>query len=382
MRTLASNLGMFVRAFDADGLKSDDAIACVELFDEIVRLANAGRTLAAGRVEKTRAWRGRGATSARAWLANSAGSSLGDASATLQTAAGLESAPAVREAFVAGRLSGEQAAEITSAAAADPASIDSLLELAERESLSTLRERCRDVMAAAAGDEDATERIRLGRYLRHWSDREGAVRLDARLAADDAAPLIAAINAGAERLRREAARSGAPERTDAYAADALVALASGRACKTVVHVHVSSSALERGHTVAGETCRIDGVGPVSVAAARRLAYSGTVRTVHHDGMDVRRVSRAMRMIPALVRAALENRDPRCVVPGCSRRYGLEIDHIVPFARGGKTELANLARLCRWHHAQKTHHGWRLSGRPGEWAWVHPVHGDAEPARGP
>ena len=88
------------------------------------------------------------------------------------------------------------------------------------------------------------------------------------------------------------------------------------------------------------------------------------------------------MIPARLRTALEARDPTCVVPSCNRRYGLEVDHIVPFAKGGPTELGNLVRLCRWHHAQKTHHGWVLGGSPGAWTWTHPVHGDTEPARGP
>jgi hypothetical protein len=209
-----------------------------------------------------------------------------------------------------------------------------------------------------------------------------AIRLDARLAPEDAAPLIAEVNAAAERLRREAAQHGATERREAYAADALVGLATGDHVEATVNVHVSSSAFERGRTVAGETCRIEGVGPISVWAARRLALAGTVRTVQGDGVDVRHVTRSTRTIPTPVRAALESRDPTCVVPGCNRRYGLEIDHLVPFGRGGRTELANLARLCRWHHAQKTHHGWRLSGSPGAWMWTHPVHGGSEPARGP
>jgi hypothetical protein len=53
-----------------------------------------------------------------------------------------------------------------------------------------------------------------------------------------------------------------------------------------------------------------------------------------------------------LRTALEARDPTCVVPGCNKRRDLEIDHIVPFAAGGETKLDNLARLCRWHHAEK------------------------------
>ncbi|MBJ7382787.1 MAG: HNH endonuclease, partial [Acidimicrobiia bacterium] len=38
---------------------------------------------------------------------------------------------------------------------------------------------------------------------------------------------------------------------------------------------------------------------------------------------------------------------------------LEIDHIKPFAEGGATSLENLVRLCKRHHLQKTHDGYRL-----------------------
>jgi hypothetical protein len=36
-----------------------------------------------------------------------------------------------------------------------------------------------------------------------------------------------------------------------------------------------------------------------------------------------------------------------------------------------TKLDALARLCRFHHAQKTHEGYRLEGGPGHWRWLKP-----------
>lgn len=369
LEELISGLRDFVGALDASRLRADKAMRLVELFSDVERLGAAGRTLAAGRVAQTGAWRASGAASATEWVAARAGSTLTHAAATLQTAHHLRELPAVREAFVAGRLSEVQAAEITAAASADPSAERDLLSLAERESFAALRERCRDVRAAAAGDEDATERIRRGRYLRHWTDRDGALRLDARLAPDDGAPLVAVLMERADKLRDEARHAGQWESSESYVADALVSLVDHRgAAKAVVHVHVSASALERGHTVAGETCRIEGVGPITVSAARRLAAGGIVKILQTDGVDVQRVAHAGRAIPAVLRTALETRDRTCVVPNCNRRRDLEIDHIVPYGQGGTTTLENLARLCRWHHAQKTHHRWRLSGGPGHWIW--------------
>jgi 5-methylcytosine-specific restriction endonuclease McrA len=277
--------------------------------------------------------------------------------------------PATRDAFVAGRLSEVQATEITAAAATDPDAESTLLAAAEEDTFAELKQQCRQVRASAAGDEDAVERIRLGRYLRNWIDRDGAVRLDARLAPDDGAKFLATVQAGASRLQKEAKWSGQRERAEAYAADALVALATGRSVpKAVVHVDVDAAAFARGRTQPGETCRIRGVGPIPVGVAQRLASEGIVKVIERDGVDVRRVAHLGRTIPEHLRTALEARDPACVVPRCDRRTDLEIDHVVPFAQGGETRLDNLARLCGFHHAQKSYHGWRLTGPRGAWRW--------------
>ena len=60
-----------------------------------------------------------------------------------------------------------------------------------------------------------------------------------------------------------------------------------------------------------------------------------------------------------------------MVPGCGRSFGLENDHIAEFALGGPTSLENLCRLCALHHGLKTHHGYKIQGRPGAWEWVAP-----------
>ena len=64
-----------------------------------------------------------------------------------------------------------------------------------------------------------------------------------------------------------------------------------------------------------------------------------------------------RYIPAAVKREVWRRDQGCcsyVDPysgrRCGSRYRLEIDHIVPFALGGATELFNLRLRCRAHHS--------------------------------
>lgn len=373
LNQLAASLRNDVSSMDADALDASDAAELVETFAEIERLANAGRTIAGRAIEKSRLWWQQGYRTPAQWMASRAQTTVGAAVSTLETGRKLEGLPETREAFKAGTLSSFQAGEIARAAAETPDAERSLLDVARTQTVAALRERCREVIAASVGDDDADERIHRSRYLRHWSDADGAVRLDARLTPDAGARLIATIDARSRELRERARRAGAKERREAYAADALVELSNqdGSGPRGVVHVHVDEAAWTRGRTKNGEVCRVSGLGPVSVAAARRLASDGIVKTVLSDGADVRAVAHLGRTIPARLRTALEARDQTCVVPECDEREGLEIDHIVPMAEGGPTKLDNLARLCRWHHSLKTHRGWRLAAAPGRWEWFRP-----------
>ena len=360
-----------MRSFHREGVEPEDTATLVESFAELERLAAAGRTLAGRRAEQGAVWEHEGFRTPAQWMAARAHSTLGAAIATLETGRGLDELPATREAFASGTLSAHQTKEITAAATADPSAEAMLLDAARVESVAGLRDRCREVIASsAARDPDIDERIHRSRYLRYWTDPDGAVRVDARLTPDSGGRFVAVVQQESWALRDQARRVGSPERREAYAADALIGLVDGLPSgpRAVVHVHVDHGAWERGYTERGESCRISGLGPVPVPAARRLASSGIVKAVLDAGADVRAVASFSRTISSRVRTALEARDQTCVVPGCEERELLEIDHIVPLAEGGPTRLSNLARLCRYHHAMKTHRRWRLAGRPGSWRW--------------
>ena len=126
-----------------------------------------------------------------------------------------------------------------------------------------------------------------------------------------------------------------------------------------VMVRVDLDALLRGTTLPGENCEIDNFGPIPVAMARDMTNDSFLRFVFYRAGDIRAVSHFGRTINRHLRTALAHRDRRCVVPGCSVSYGLEIDHIQGFAQGGPTELGNLALLCHHHHYLKTYEGWTL-----------------------
>lgn len=370
LQDVVAKLDGVVGSLEPAAIEAPDAMRLVEMFARIERFAAAGRTIAAGRVMETRGWYGSGARSAGEWVASKTRAGLKDAIDSLETARALADLPRTRAALVAGTLSAPQAAEIAMAATADPAAEERLLDVAARESFKELRAQCRMVIAAAAADEDVAERIRRSRYFKHWTDHEGAVRLDARLTPEDGARLVSVVTSMGERIAGEARTSEQREPMRAYCADALVRLVDGEpGPRANVHVRVDNEALQRGHTVAGDTCEIDGIGPITVRTAQQLAGDGIVKALACDEADVTRVAHLGRTIPSRLRTALEERDRTCVVPGCDVRSGLQIDHVVPFVDGGPTELSNLARLCAFHHAGKTHHGWVLEGRPGAWTWT-------------
>jgi hypothetical protein len=156
-------------------------------------------------------------------------------------------------------------------------------------------------------------------------------------------------------------------------------------CSVVVRVDLA--ALLRGKALPGELCEIDGQGPVPVRMARSMADDSFLRFVFHEAGDIRSVSHFGRTINRHLRTALVHRDTTCVVPGCGVAFGLEIDHIVPFAEHGPTTLDNLALLCHHHHFLKTYEGWDLAragtrpdGTP-EWSFCPPVPFGQEPGLG-
>lgn len=367
-----------------------EAARLVSAFSRLEQIAAAGKALMARRVEQSNVWRTGTDRTAAGYLARHTGMSTGDARTMLATAQALDGLPDTAEAFRSGRLSVDQAHAVTTAAIADPSAEAELLELAEREDLGTLHRRATQVRAAAETDEAGRyEHLHRSRRLRTWTDVDGAACGSWRLPPDAGAEVLAALAPLQRDLHRQARRQGRPDGWEACGADALRALARDRLNpadaadpasgatarpRAEIHVRIDHSALIRGHTEPGEVCEIPGVGPIPVAVARSYAQDAVCTVLVTRGTDVTMVARQDRYLPPALRAALRERDPECVVPGCHQRDRLEIDHVVPLAAGGPTSASNLVRLCAWHHHLKTFQGYRLSGSPGAWEWSAPDDG--------
>ena len=248
--SVLAELEQISQRLDPNALDGRQAAARFDDAARAERLCTAIKARLARRVEETRVWRDAGHRSAAHWVAETTGETVGAATRTLETARALEQLPDTDAAFRSGRLSATQAADIAATATADPTAETVLLEAAESTSVKGLRDRCREVRAGAEADDRAwARRLHLNRRAHEWTDPDGAYRIEAHLAPDAGARFSSAWKAHTDRIFCDARRAGRREPRAAYAADALVALASEGPCKPVeMKVTVDSSALARGHT--------------------------------------------------------------------------------------------------------------------------------------
>jgi hypothetical protein len=73
------------------------------------------------------------------------------------------------------------------------------------------------------------------------------------------------------------------------------------------------------------------------------------------------------------RKALAVRDGGCLVPACRVPVALaDVHHVIPWSRGGPTDLGNLVAVCPRHHTAVHAGVWRIEFH-GDLPWVIPPH---------
>jgi len=348
------------------------AAKLVGIADGIRRCGDSLRTVAVGQVERTNAWKGEGAKSISEWLSSETDCAQYEAQSVVILANQLQHLPTTQAALLSGVLSNAQAVEVARGAIVDPNTESQLLKLATYATVRDLRDAVSRVVAAATDEAARHRQIHKSRSLRSWIDPDGAFIVKGRMTVANGAIVMAALKPIQDEIFKQARKSGNHESPEAYAADALMALCAAKSvgaqgssgtkptrASAVMNIRIDIDALKRGHTEHGETCEIAGVGPIPVATATEYLGEAFLKLLVINGTDIKTVAHMGRAIPAPLRTAIEERDRVCQVPTCDMTVGLEIDHIKPFAEGGPASLENLVRLCRRHHLQKTHDGFRL-----------------------
>jgi hypothetical protein len=107
---------------------------------------------------------------------------------------------------------------------------------------------------------------------------------------------------------------------------------------------------------------LSGYGPITAETARTLMADAAFRRMITDpitGDMIDLGTRRYRPSEPLLRHVMK-RDGCCRFPGCARpARSCDCDHIVNHPIGG-TDRDNLHMLCRRHHNQKTHNGWKVT----------------------
>jgi hypothetical protein len=367
----------------------------VSLFVTLERRAAACRVLLAARAAEAEQWRAGGFRSAAEWFAAQSGTSTGRAREDLATSERLEGLEGTSDAVREGRLSPEQAAAISDAAAVNPAAEAGLLDLAETESLKGLKDQAAEAKAEVEDLEEREKRIRKNRRARVWVDRDGRWNLSAQGPLADGSGFEVALERLIDQRFTDARLAGIRETRDNYAFDALMNMANQQAgakdvakgrenLRHLALIRVDLDALTTGDIGDGGICEIAGLGPIAVSTARRMLGDSILKLVVTKGIDVLNVTHLGRGATTAQTIALLWSQPQCSVVGCNRTRRLQHDHRTTYATERVTRLANLDPLCEHHHNLKTNDNWALVTGTGRRPMVPPHderHPDHPTARG-
>jgi hypothetical protein len=378
---LRSAMSNYATRFDPARVSVHDAVNVVEDAAAIEKMAATVKSLAAARVADTEIWRRDGDRSAAHQLARTTGTSIGAARDAIESARRLQDLPATEAAARRGELSAQQVAVIADAATASPDAEARLLEQSRTASLGELRDEAARTKANACDLEARRRRIHERRFLRAWSDPEGARMLQMRDNPEVVAGIMAALEPIRDELFDAARKEGRREPQEAYAADALAELArraddapSGKlARRAKILARVDLAALLRGYPAGDDVCELAGYGPVAPSAIRDLldAEDPFLAAVVTKGKEVVGVAHLGRRPNAHQQSALEWLYPTCAAEGCSNVAFLENDHREDWAQTHMTIFEFLDRLCGHHHDLKTVENWSLVEGRGKRAFVPP-----------
>lgn len=124
------------------------------------------------------------------------------------------------------------------------------------------------------------------------------------------------------------------------------------------------------------TAELVGAGAIPAEVARKLLDDSVIRRIIAEPTtgELLDYGRRTYAVPERLREFIAARDRTCRFPGCGISAArCQVDHAIPWSRGGETNRDNLGALCIRHHQLKTHGGWSIteSDSHGACTWVSP-----------
>ena len=395
---------------DLSAVSTDELESMISRLSADLNAATYRQLVMIAEFDRRRGWGDDGVRSCAHWLNWRIGISLGAAREKLRVAHGLAKLPKTCEAFASGNLSYSKARAITRvgtmhneecllsfARYGTASQLDKTVKLYRRQFDSAGQPMVGYHQADLPPDPEADpsqmsvdERFDIEnqgamhnddyRQLTSYWDEHGCLVISARLTAEQGALVQKAIDAAVESVKAAEPSMDSPshaleaetpeldtgrldnQRQTGRRADALVLMAEALlrdtkvACNTddryQVVVHVDSNVLSKQKFEKQDgspDCFIDHQVGLPVETARRLSCSCKIVTALTDKGEPLSIGRSSRAISTAIRRALSIRDRFCVFPGCDCHQHLEAHHIVHWANGGITSLANLISVCHYHH---------------------------------
>ena len=364
-----AELAAELAARDIDGMDSPAVEAAVRSLAKVRSWVDAYEARLAARAKKLAV--GGSGGGARETLAHSGGRSGREAQKAADRSETLQSSPALEDALASGDVNADHVDAVARAAAAVPEDKrDELLadpdiaDAARRmppDPFNTYMKRKARALSEDEGRSRAEEQKRATR-LKTWIRKDGMVVVNGELDPELGNRLLTGLDAEMETM---AQRDRAPknDRTRALALVALVdrgvgAGPNGNATEVLVIDAATLTGGLHGQSVAETSLGMD-LAPDAIR--RRMCDSVICPTVLDratglplfSGREVRTATRAQRR-------ALRAMYPTCGFDACGASFDhCEIHHVVPWHRGGLTDLDNLIPLCHRHH-HLVHEGrWKI-----------------------
>lgn len=338
----------------------------------VINAAHAELVGLIGVVVREQLWNQPGIASPAHWLRWQAGLGVAQSEAFVRLAAQLSDLPATAAAFRRGALSVDQVKVIARHVppAYDDAAANLATQLMVPQLANAVRRDAFEPPAEAPPDEPEPEDERT--YLSFGHRDDGFWYVSGRLAPEDGAVVERALGVGRDAVyqeRRQEVPEGDP--VEASWAEALLHLvdqAAGnpdqpRAIRDRYRllVHLDADTLQ--DWSAGRRPELQ-LGPwLGRSIVDRITCDTDARTVLEEHGLAVAFGPAHPTIPARLRDRIENRDRGCRFPGCRRRRGLEVHHLVHRAHGGWTVESNLLCLCSRHHHDHHRGEFTITGDP-------------------
>ncbi len=287
----------------------------------------------------------------------------------MRVARALEQLPEIADAFAKGEISYSKVRAMTRVAT--PANESVLVHVARHGTASHVEKLVRKYRWTQR--RDAAQLAQLQHEQRNvysFFEVDGTFVLNARLPPEIGRVVSKALELAVEAVRppggNVSAETPLQVAANAWRADALRLIAeqfldrhgaktgAGSAADRVqVVVHIDQAVLcEQQATLEDgpHRCELEDGPALALDTARRLACDATVvGIVEGDEGEPLDIGRKSRSIPPAISRALKARDGGCRFPGCDRTRFCEGHHVVHWASGGETKLANLVTLCGFHH---------------------------------